>query len=93
MPRKTAATRTKPVETFRHDDARRVNLPSAEDQPLLRDDERTPLRVAYERRNRDLDPQLVWRGKDEQDATDLIVNAPPLFIQETLTPQSTHRRS
>lgn len=26
-----------------------------------------PIRVAYERRNRDLDPQLVWRGKDEHD--------------------------
>ena len=88
MPRRAAASKSRPVETFRHDDARRVNLPSAEDQPLLRDDERTPLRVAYERRNRDLDPQLVWRGKDEQDATDFIVNAPPLFIQERLHPKA-----
>ncbi len=38
--------------------------------------------VAYERRNRDLDPQLVWRGKDEQDWSDLVVLAPPLYIQE-----------
>ncbi len=30
-------------------------------------EEQSPVRVAYERRNRDLDPQLVWRGKDEQD--------------------------
>ena len=33
----------------------------------MQKDEQTPMRVAYERRNRDLDPQLVWRGKDEQD--------------------------
>ncbi|MFZ4596339.1 MAG: site-specific DNA-methyltransferase, partial [Verrucomicrobiaceae bacterium] len=33
-------------------------------------------------RNTDLDPQLVWRGKDEQDWSDLVVHAPPLYIQE-----------
>jgi adenine-specific DNA-methyltransferase len=35
-------------------------------------------------RNRDLDPQLVWRGKDERDGSDLVVPAPPLFIQEKI---------
>ena len=40
------------------------------------------VRIAYKRRNRDLDPQLVWRGKDEQDWSDLVVHAPPLYIQE-----------
>ncbi|MDI3307824.1 MAG: site-specific DNA-methyltransferase [Acetobacteraceae bacterium] len=40
-----------------------------------------------QRRNRDLDPQLVWRGKDEQDWSDLIVQAPPLYIQEKVHPQ------
>ena len=43
--------------------------------------------MAYERRNRDLDPQLVWRGKDEQDSSDLVVNAPPLYIQERVHPK------
>ena len=38
-------------------------------------------------RNRDLDPQLVWRGKDAQDWSDLVVQAPPLFIQEKVHPQ------
>jgi hypothetical protein len=42
---------------------------------------------AYERRNRDLDPQLVWRGKDEQDWSDLVVHAPPLYIQEKVHPK------
>ena len=88
MPRKSTAPKAKPVEALRHEGERRKNLPSAEDQPLMRDDERSPLRMAYERRNRDLDPQLVWRGKDEQDASDMIVNAPPLFIQERVHPKA-----
>ena len=37
--------------------------------------------------NRDLDPQLVWRGKDEQDLSDLVVAAPPLYIQEKVHPK------
>ena len=44
--------------------------------------------MAYERRNRDLDPQLVWRGKDEQDWSDLVVHAPPLYIQEKVQPKA-----
>ena len=53
----------------------------------MQEDDQSPLRVAYERRNRDLDPQLVWRGKDEQDWSDLVVNAPPLYIQERVHPK------
>ena len=78
----------KAVEALTHDEARRRNLPSAEHQPLMREEEQTPVRVAYERRNRDLDPQLVWRGKDEQDLADLVVNAPPLYIQERVHPKA-----
>ena len=85
MPRRT---KPKSVETITHDDASRTNLPSAEHQPLMRDDDQSPLRAAYQRRNRDLDPQLVWRGKDEQDAADLVVNAPPLYIQERVHPKA-----
>ena len=79
---------SKAVETLTHDEARRRNLPSAEHQPLMREEEQSPVRVAYERRNRDLDPQLVWRGKDEQDLADLLVNAPPLYIQERVHPKA-----
>ncbi len=82
-------TRTpKSVENITHEDAKRPNLPSAEHQPLMRDEERHPIRVAYERRNQDLDPQLVWRGKDEQDWSDLVVHAPPLYIQERVHPKA-----
>ena len=48
--------------------------------------EAAPRPVKY-LRNTDLDPQLVWRGKDEQDWTDLVVQAPPLYIQERVHPK------
>ena len=54
---------TKTVETLRHQDASRKNIPTAEYQAVMADDDRNPIKVAYERRNRELDPQLVWRGK------------------------------
>ena len=88
MPRKPTAAKTKSVEALRYADATRRNIPSAEHQPLMRDEERSSVQVAYERRNRDLDPQLVWRGKDEQDRSDLAVNAPPLYIQERVHPKA-----
>lgn len=40
-----------------------------------------------QRLSRDLDPQLIWRGKDQQDWSDLVVNAPPLYIQEKVKPK------
>ena len=75
------------VEALRHDAARRRNIPTAEFESVMREEEKTPVQLAYERRNRDLDPQLVWRGKDEQDWSDLIVAAPPLYIQEKVHPK------
>ena len=87
MPR-GRAKQPKSVETLTHEEARRSNLPSAEHQPLMREEEQSAVRVAYERRNRDLDPQLVWRGKDEQDSADLEVNVPPLYIQERVHPKA-----
>src|SRR5450631_4110000 len=77
----------KTVETLTHEEASRKNIPTAEYQFVMRKDEQTPIRVAYERRNRDLDPQLVWRGKDEQDWSDLVTHAPPLYIQEKIHPK------
>lgn len=75
------------VETLKHDDATRRNIPTAEYQSVMGQDEQRPVRVEYERRNRDLDPQLVWRGKDQADWSDLVVNAPPLYIQEKVHPK------
>src|SRR2546427_7613603 len=77
----------KTVGTLTHEEARRKNIPTAEYQSVMQKEEQSPIRVAYERRNRDLDPQLVWRGKDEQDWSDLVVHAPPLYIQEKVHPK------
>src|ERR1043166_4471857 len=82
---RTAAKKT--VATLTHDEATRKNIPTAEFQSVMAKEQQTPIPVAYERRNRDLDPQLVWRGKDEQDWSDLVVHAPPLFIQEKVHPK------
>ena len=75
------------ITSLKHDATRR-NIPTAELETVMRAEDKSPIRLAYERRNRDLDPQLVWRGKDEQDWSDLIVQAPPLYIQEKVHPQA-----
>ncbi|MGS0998994.1 site-specific DNA-methyltransferase [Rhodanobacter sp. UC4451_H18] len=86
------------VEALKHDEATRKNIPTAEYQSLMQKEDSAPVRVSYPRggnaldeekaqRNRDLDPQLVWRGKDQQDWSDLVVNAPPLYIQEKVHPK------
>ena len=87
MFRKNTSNLFKTVEALKHDDARRKNIPTAEFQSVLQKEKESPVRVAYERRNRDLDPQLVWRGKVEQDWSDLVVHAPPLYIQEKVHPK------
>src|SRR6476646_4648196 len=85
MAKKQATAKT--VEALQHAEAKRKNIPTAEYQSVMQKNEQDPVRVAYERRNRDLDPQLVWRGKDEQDWSDLVVHAPPLYIQEKVHPK------
>jgi adenine-specific DNA-methyltransferase len=77
----------KSIETIKHKEASRRHIPTAEFQSVLSEDLQTPIQVAYQRRNPDLDPQLVWRGKDMQDWSDLVVQAPPLYIQEKIHPK------
>ena len=84
MARKTR--KPKQVAALTHGEASRKNLPTAEHQAVLAEGDREPIPVTYER-NRDLDPQLMWRGKDEQDWRSLVVPAPQLFIQEKLKPK------
>jgi adenine-specific DNA-methyltransferase len=79
-------TAQKSVEVLKHDEAKRKNIPTAEFQSVLEKEQQDPKKVRYPR-NTDLDPQLVWRGKDEQDWSDLVVNAPPLYIQEKVHPK------
>ena len=76
------------VETLTHDAAKRPNIPTAEYESVMAAADKSPIAVAYERRNQDLDPQLVWRGKDVSDWSDLVVQAPPLYIQEKVHPKA-----
>ncbi len=75
------------VETLTHDEAKRKNIPTAEYQSIMQKSDQTPVQISYNRRNRDLDPQLVWRSKDNEDWSDLVVSAPPLYIQEKVHPK------
>ncbi len=91
--------RFKEIESLTHDEAKRRNIPTAEMQSFYAGQKgAAPLSISYPRatplepgqrreRNSDLDPQLVWRGKDEQDWSDLVVHAPPLYIQEKVHPK------
>ena len=79
-------TSKKTVDTLKHTDAKRTHIPTAEFESVMKAQSETPKKVRYQR-NTDLDPQLVWRGKDEQDWSDLVVSAPPLYIQEKVHPK------
>lgn len=85
MARKTSPLKT--VETITHEEARRTNIPTAEYQSVMRQEELAPVRLSLQKRDPDLDPQLVWRGKYDGDDT-LTVQAPPLYIQEKIHPKS-----
>ncbi len=84
MPKKPASTKS--VETLKHAADKRKNIPTAEYQSVLKQDDQKPVELRYPR-NTDLDPHLVWRGKDDQDWSDLVVYAPPLYIQEKVHPK------
>jgi adenine-specific DNA-methyltransferase len=88
MAKKKSAKKSaaKTVETIVHEDEKRKNIPTAEFQSVVAKEQTAPKKVKYPR-NVDLDPQLVWRGKDEQDWSDLVVHAPPLYIQEKVHPK------
>jgi adenine-specific DNA-methyltransferase len=74
-----------PVESVRHQD-KRVNIPTDELRDFVVEAEQTPTSLVYPR-DPSLDPQLVWKGKDEQDREDLTVPAVPIYIQEKIDPR------
>ena len=73
------------VRATTHPSERRPNIPTAELESFARPEEKRPAMVRYPR-DPTLDPQLVWKGKDEQDSRDLEVPAVPIHIQETIDP-------
>ena len=81
--KKTAPTN---VESIRHKD-KRTNIPTEELRDFVADDELAPKTMLYPR-DPSLDPQLVWKGKDEQDREDLAVPVVPIYIQEKIHPQA-----
>ena len=95
MPRARGARNTagKSVETLRHEGETRTNIPRWSTSRWCGKRTAAPLRVAYQRRNRDLDPQLVWRGKDEQDLADLVVSVPTGIVYQFVTKGTVERKS
>jgi len=73
-----------PIDSIKHKDAR-VNIPTQELRGFVATDEAAPPKMLYPR-DPSLDPQLVWRGKDVQDAADLEVPVVPVYIQEKIHP-------
>ena len=85
--KKSPAPKTRtPVESVKHKDTR-SNIPTREQGGMVADAEAKPTKILYPR-DPSLDPQLVWRGKDEQDAVPLEVPAVPIYIQEKIHPQA-----
>src|SRR5216684_2176317 len=84
MPKKNAAP--KKIESIRHKD-KRTNIPTEELRDFVADEESAPKTMLYPR-DPSLDPQLVWKGKDEQDREDLAVPVVPVYIQEKIHPQA-----
>ena len=75
------------VTAYDHDD-RRPNIPTADAAATFYDETKAALPPWRMERTTDLDPQLVWKGKDAQDGEDLVVDAPPIYIQEKIAPQA-----
>jgi adenine-specific DNA-methyltransferase len=84
MPPAKKPSGPKPVVATTHDD-KRTNIPTADAQDWVAPEMEAPVKVRWER-DHSLDPQLVWRGKDEE-ADVLEGDAPPLYIQEKIDPR------
>jgi adenine-specific DNA-methyltransferase len=79
-----------PIESLKHQD-KRANIPTEELRDFVKADENKPKTVEYPgllyARDPSLDPQLVWKGKDEQDREPLTVPSVPVYIQEKIHPR------
>lgn len=74
------------VASLKHND-KRTNIPTEELRDFVAEEEASPKTMLYPR-DPSLDPQLVWKGKDEQDSKDLAVPVVPIYIQEKIHPQA-----
>lgn len=88
MPRKSKETgASTPVEAVVHKKDKRTNIPTRELADFVVKEEEVPYIKRYPR-DPSLDPQLVWKGKDEQDSQDLTIPTVPIYIQEKISPQA-----
>lgn len=83
-PRATKPAASTPVEAITHQDSR-TNIPTEQLRDFV---EQTPDEALRHPRDPSLDPQLVWKGKDELDGEDLSVWLRPIFIQEKVHPRA-----
>ncbi len=81
----TAKPASVPVDAHKHPADKRPNIPTRETAAFAADDGPQSFVV---HRDRSLDPQLVWKGKDEQDAKPLEVPAVALHVQEKVHPRA-----
>jgi len=84
-PTKKSPPKRTPVEAIKRK-VKRANIPTEELRDFIADEEKAPHTLLYPR-DPSLDPQLVWKGKDEQDRHDLAVPAVPIYIQEKIHPR------
>jgi adenine-specific DNA-methyltransferase len=85
--KKKAVSFPSPISSIKHPEETRTNIPTEELRGFMVEDEKAPKVVLYPR-DPSLDPQLVWRGKDEQDSKPLEVESVPIYIQEKIHPQA-----
>jgi adenine-specific DNA-methyltransferase len=85
-PKSSSGKKSKDLDAIKHQD-KRANIPTEELRDFVTDDELNPSKSLYPR-DAALDPQLVWKGKDEQDLSDLEVPVVPIYIQEKVHPQA-----
>lgn len=83
--KKVAAAKSVSVDAHKHVADKRPNIPTRETAAFAKENGAQPFVV---QRDRSLDPQLVWKGKDEQDAKPLEVPAVPIHVQEKIHPQA-----
>lgn len=86
MKARSRSPASRPVDAIVHKQVKRLNIPTRELRGFVRDEERIPSSILYPR-DTTLDPQIVWRGKDEADSKPLTVPAVPIYIQEKVSSQ------
>ena len=102
MKRKKAKKPLKTVESLSHAKAKRKNIPTVQHQPFMSEEQLKPkqfhsprpgaadfaaMRSSAAKRDEDLDPQLIWQGKEKTSAADLTADAPPIYVQEKISPK------